>query len=119
MLDSGRFQEFAKNTILAWYRRLIARKFDGSQHRSYPGRRRVDAAVEALIVRMTQENSTWGTIGSLEPWQSRPLRLRPDDCEHPEATRYRPGAEAQPNHDLEGLHFGSHGSPGWHRFPHG
>src|SRR5208283_5056740 len=26
------------DTILAWYRRLIARKFDGSQHRSYPSR---------------------------------------------------------------------------------
>jgi putative transposase len=26
------------DTILAWYRRLIARKFDGSQCRSYPGR---------------------------------------------------------------------------------
>src|SRR5512132_4017326 len=25
-------------TILGWYRRLIARKFDGSKHRSYPGR---------------------------------------------------------------------------------
>ena len=24
------------DTILAWYRRLIARKFDGSQRRSYP-----------------------------------------------------------------------------------
>ena len=26
------------DTILAWYRRLIARKFDGSKRRSYPGR---------------------------------------------------------------------------------
>jgi hypothetical protein len=26
------------NTILAWYRRLIAQKFDGSKRRSYPGR---------------------------------------------------------------------------------
>ena len=25
------------DTILAWYRRLIAQKFDGSKHRSYPG----------------------------------------------------------------------------------
>ena len=45
------------DTILAWYRRLIARKFDGSKHRSYPGRPRVDPAVEALIIRMAQENS--------------------------------------------------------------
>src|SRR5450759_5235461 len=48
------------DTILAWYRRLIARKFDGSKHRSYPGRPRVDATVEALIIRMAQENSGWG-----------------------------------------------------------
>src|SRR5438876_8922353 len=26
------------DTILAWYRRLIARKFDGSKHRAFPGR---------------------------------------------------------------------------------
>jgi len=58
------------DTILAWYRpkaippdvatRLIARKFDGSQHRCYSGRPRLAPAVEALIVRMAQENSTWG-----------------------------------------------------------
>jgi Homeodomain-like domain len=48
------------DTILAWYRRLIAHKFDGSKHRSYPGRPRIDAAVEAVIVRMAQENSGWG-----------------------------------------------------------
>jgi transposase InsO family protein len=47
-------------TILAWYRRLIARKFDGSKHRSYPGRPRVDPELEALIVRMAQENGSWG-----------------------------------------------------------
>jgi hypothetical protein len=29
------------DTILAWYRRLIAKKFDSSKHRSYPGRPRV------------------------------------------------------------------------------
>jgi putative transposase len=47
-------------TILTWYRWLIARKFDGSKRRAYPGRPRVRAAVEALIVRMAQENSGWG-----------------------------------------------------------
>src|ERR1700737_4429846 len=26
------------DTILGWYRRLIARKFDGSRNRKYPGR---------------------------------------------------------------------------------
>src|SRR5258708_16607441 len=48
------------DTILAWYRRLIAQKFDGSKRRSYPGRPRIDAAIEALVVRMARENPGWG-----------------------------------------------------------
>src|SRR5512133_2591006 len=47
-------------TILGWYRRLIARKFDGSKHRSYPERPRINPEVEPLILRMAQENATWG-----------------------------------------------------------
>src|ERR1017187_4560464 len=48
------------NTILGWYRRLIARKFDGSRHRAYPGRPKISAEVEALVVRMARENRSWG-----------------------------------------------------------
>src|SRR5215472_13313538 len=48
------------DTILGWYRRLIARKFDGSKHRAYPGRPCINPAVEALVVRMARENSSWG-----------------------------------------------------------
>ena len=48
------------DTILAWYRRLIAQKFDGSKRRSYPGRPPIDGETEALIVRMATENSSWG-----------------------------------------------------------
>jgi len=48
------------DTILGWYRRLIAQKFDGSKHRQYPGRPRLDEKLEALIVRMSRENSGWG-----------------------------------------------------------
>src|SRR5215472_16974291 len=33
------------DTILTWYRWLIARKFDGSQSRTYPGRPRISARV--------------------------------------------------------------------------
>jgi len=47
-------------TILAWYHRLIARKFDGSKHRSYPGRPRVTRELEALILRLAQENKGRG-----------------------------------------------------------
>src|SRR4029450_6671538 len=38
------------DTILAWYCRLIAQKFDGSKRRSYPGRPRVGREVTELIV---------------------------------------------------------------------
>jgi hypothetical protein len=48
------------DTILAWYRRLVAKKFDGSKHRHYPGRPTVEADVEALVVRMARENTGWG-----------------------------------------------------------
>jgi putative transposase len=48
------------DTILAWYRRLTARKFDGSKFRTSPGRPRVATEVEALIVRFARENSGWG-----------------------------------------------------------
>jgi len=48
------------DTILGWYRRLVARKFDGSKSRRSPGRPRVDHETEALVVRMAKENPSWG-----------------------------------------------------------
>ena len=39
------------DTILGWYRKLVARKFDGSKARRGPGRPPVTRAVEELIVR--------------------------------------------------------------------
>jgi transposase len=48
------------DTILAWYRKLVARKFDGSNARRGPRRPRVDRALEQLIVRMAEENRDWG-----------------------------------------------------------
>jgi len=48
------------DTILAWYRKLVARKFDGSKARRTPGRPRVDRALEQLIVHMAKENPDWG-----------------------------------------------------------
>src|ERR1700687_6001590 len=48
------------DTILAWYRRLVARKFDGSRARRTPGRPRIAREVEELIVQMAKENRSWG-----------------------------------------------------------
>ena len=47
------------DTILRWYRRLVADKYDGSAKRG-PGRPRVHADVAELIVRMATENPRWG-----------------------------------------------------------
>src|SRR3981189_1838910 len=44
------------HTILGWYRKLVARKFDGSEARRGPGRPRVKREGEQLIVRMGREN---------------------------------------------------------------
>src|SRR5215510_16025496 len=48
------------DTILGWHRTLVAQKFDGSQQRKTPGRPPIDQELEALIVRMAQENRSWG-----------------------------------------------------------
>src|SRR6266498_4885308 len=48
------------DTILAWHRKLVAQKFDGSKQRQAPGRPKIDKDLEALVVRMAQENRSWG-----------------------------------------------------------
>src|SRR5215470_13611313 len=47
-------------TILAWHRTLVAQKCDGSQQRQSPGRPQIDQDLEALVVRLAQENRSWG-----------------------------------------------------------
>src|SRR5579883_621503 len=47
-------------TLLTWYRKLIAKKFDGSKDRKSLGRPRIDKEIECLVVRMAKENPTWG-----------------------------------------------------------
>ena len=46
-------------TILRWYRRLVAQKYDSSQRRR-PGRARVEEAIAALVVRVALENPGFG-----------------------------------------------------------
>ena len=47
------------DTLLAWHRKLIAEKYDGSAKRG-PGRPRIINEIETLVVRMAQENRDWG-----------------------------------------------------------
>jgi len=56
-------------TLLAWHRKLIARKFDGSTYRRYPGRPRIDPAIEPFVLQFARENRTWGydrIVGALK-----------------------------------------------------
>ena len=46
-------------TLLAWHRQLIAQKYDGSRQRG-PGRPRTRQEIEALVVRLAEENRDWG-----------------------------------------------------------
>jgi hypothetical protein len=48
------------DTLLGWYRKLIAQKFDGSRFRKCAGRPSVDEEIEGLVVRIAKENLTWG-----------------------------------------------------------
>ncbi len=48
------------DTLLAWYRKLIASKFDGSSFRKSSGRPRTAEEIERLVVRMATENPGWG-----------------------------------------------------------
>jgi transposase InsO family protein len=48
------------DTLLRWYRELIAKKFDGSRFRRSVGRPPIDGEIERLIVRIAKENPSWG-----------------------------------------------------------
>jgi putative transposase len=48
------------DTILGWYRKLVANKFDGSRFRRRAGRPRMKEEIERLVVQMAKENPGWG-----------------------------------------------------------
>jgi len=51
---------FTPDTIMRWYQKLIAEKYDGSQNRTYAGRPPISQEVVDLIIRFKQENPRWG-----------------------------------------------------------
>ena len=54
------------DTILRWYRQLIATKYDGSKRRG-PGRPRTQQDIAELVITMANDNPTWGTRRSAAP----------------------------------------------------
>ena len=51
---------FTPDTIMRWYRKLIAEKYDGSQNRRYAGRPPILQEIVDLVIRFKQENPRWG-----------------------------------------------------------
>ena len=47
-------------TLLRWWRKLVAKKFDGSKSREYPGRPPITRKLKELIVRIAEETPSWG-----------------------------------------------------------
>ena len=56
-------------TLLAWHRKLIAQKYDGSGHRG-PGRPRTAGEIEALVLRMAAETVRHELAKSLPSWRT-------------------------------------------------
>ena len=51
---------FTADTIIGWYNKLIAEKYDGSQHRTSPGRPRITEEIVNLVIKFKEENPRWG-----------------------------------------------------------
>src|SRR5260370_28749386 len=47
------------DTLLAWHRRLVAKKYDSSKKRK-PGRPPTKVDIRELVLRMARENRSWG-----------------------------------------------------------
>ena len=56
------------DTLLAWYRKLIAKKFYGSKFRKSVGRPAVEEEIERLVVRMARRIRVGDMTELWEPW---------------------------------------------------
>ena len=89
------------DTLLGWYRRLIARKFDGSKSRRYPGRPRINEEVEQLVVSMAKENSDWGYDRIVGAMANLGYRLSANGWQYFAAPWYFTCAGAQAHNNVE------------------
>jgi putative transposase len=51
---------FTPETMLAWYRKLIAQKYDGSKNCKNPGRPKISQEISDLVIRFKEEHPHWG-----------------------------------------------------------
>ena len=84
------------DTILRWYRRLIAQTYDGSARRGR-GRPMTRRDVAALVVRMAVENPQWGYTRIRGALSNLGHEIASDHGEaDPARPRDRPGSRAEP-----------------------
>jgi hypothetical protein len=57
------------DTILAWYRQLVAEKFDGSKQRRQPGRPRTSPEIEDLVLQPDATRKLTTRISDRERWK--------------------------------------------------
>ena len=92
------------DTILRWYRDMIAKKYDGSKKRKGPGRPKTDQEIEDLVLEMARSNSGQGI--HKDPGLSSPAGCE-DLTQHREANsqgeRNRACPTAEQAHRLEEL----------------
>jgi hypothetical protein len=108
------------DTLLAWYRRRIANKFDGSKFRKSWGRPRVDEETERLVVRMANENPGWGYDRIVGAMANLGLRLSDQTvgnilCRHD----IPPAPKRKQVTSWKGFYPCSHGGIGGDRLLHG
>jgi hypothetical protein len=88
-------------TLLAWHRKLIAQKYDGHEKRG-PGRPRTGKSLEALVLRMAEENRSWGyrriqgALSNLGTSVSAQYH-----CGYASPSRHRTSTGAKPQNHLE------------------
>ena len=51
---------FTPDTVLGWFRNLIAEKYDGSKNRKTVGRPRITEEIVKLVIQFKKENPRWG-----------------------------------------------------------
>ena len=91
------------DTLLAWHRALIARKYDGHLRRA-PGRPRATAEIREWVVRMATENPLVGLYAhSGRARQSGSPRQPRHHRQHSEAARDRTRSRAAEADDVEGV----------------
>ena len=101
------------DTILAWHRKLIAKKFDGSQKRKSLGRPQVDEDLEALVRAPGPGKPLWGYDRMAGALKASGLHdQRPNGRQHLEASQHPAGSRAQEDHHLERVHPHAHGDAG-------